>query len=446
MAVKRLSSASVPAVGNRLAGFSIGYVMAITLFGYSLLAFLVTDPSSSRLITVPYRFFVLACNAGFLLLLMLRQSKSRSAKVNYAVQPQTTATSSRFYSIWVKLLLTFTLMYSIRVLCEIFIIQPSLWKPPSEYLLFWFLISLLPATSFLFLRDQELNKFAFGSWLILFISSLFGIRLALAGAAESLSTGRLTAAAINPISLGHVGASLFLVSLFLWLKGSRIAFLDRAGKSKLTDMLLLFSAGLGLILCLLAASRGPILSVSCCFLILVAANRNSFKAVVILVLVCIGATAALSFATSQGSSIVDRFANPFIDYTDAYNSDFVSRGDLGNAALAAFMEHPFLGSSLELSDNLGYPHNVILEAFMSTGLFGGMIFAACYIYGMVKSMYLIVCSRSAWQWLGLLYIQYGIGVLSSGSLYGSNVFWYLLFAVIGLRRFKFKKKLAIKAT
>jgi hypothetical protein len=131
----------------------------------------------------------------------------------------------------------------------------------------------------------------------------------------------------------------------------------------------------------------------------------------------------------------------FDDYYDATDNSTVqtevysgSRKDLIALSYKIIAEGDFLsfliGSRLELP-RFGYPHNLLIEAVLSTGIIGGTLFLIMFIGCFIKSIKILI-NNNPWGWLGLLYIQYAVQSLASGSLYTSNVFWHLSFILICL--------------
>jgi O-antigen ligase len=98
-------------------------------------------------------------------------------------------------------------------------------------------------------------------------------------------------------------------------------------------------------------------------------------------------------------------------------------------AWSQFMEHPLLGSALEERNSMTYPHNVNVEAFMATGVFGGAAFLALTVAGLWASVRLLRRDPD-FGWIALLYIQSLAGASTSGSLVGSSSFFAFLAAAV----------------
>lgn len=91
-------------------------------------------------------------------------------------------------------------------------------------------------------------------------------------------------------------------------------------------------------------------------------------------------------------------------------------------AINQFFDHPVTGSALVELNSGQYPHNWIIEAFMTTGILGGFIFLIILSTGLVFACRL-VRGPAAVRWLGLLYVQYLMGGMFSGGFYFDYTFW-----------------------
>jgi O-antigen ligase len=143
----------------------------------------------------------------------------------------------------------------------------------------------------------------------------------------------------------------------------------------------------------------------------------------------------VSFALEQGSGSIERIfaTEEELSGTSRFSGTENSRLYLYSLVLEKVEKNPLFGFGLELPDGLGYPHNLILESFLALGILGGLMFIILQIYMLFQAFALLKHKNSykaAWGWLGILFIQYFIASMSSGSIYGSYVLWYLMFAVL----------------
>ncbi|MBN3894909.1 MAG: O-antigen ligase family protein [Nostoc sp. NOS(2021)] len=394
-------------------------LFSIALFGYGIIASSIKDASTSRLTTIPYRAIVISLSILVLLFIKKKTNASNNTKTNKQKKVSLSL-----------LVFIFIIFYTFRIIYDLGY-NDLLVKESSEYLLNWFGICLIPGITFLFLDLKSSKKYLYLSWMFLTLASILALPLIAQGQVSKTFTeqGRLGGEAFNPISLGHQGGSLLLISLYVLLN-------RESSKNRITKILYIFSLVTGLILLFFAASKGPIIAIIVCVcLLLVSLQRqgvNIFKISGIIVIVAIFANIAFSFSIDSGSGLLERFSS-LLNGDDFDDSRFVQRPELYQKASELITEYPIFGYGLEIP-NLGYPHNLILEAFLATGLLGGSLFVIIYIYAAIKAIGIIMAKNSSWSWLGLLYIQYSIGTMFSGSLYGSYTFWYLLFAIFGLKK------------
>jgi O-antigen ligase len=173
-----------------------------------------------------------------------------------------------------------------------------------------------------------------------------------------------------------------------------------------------------------SASKGPILELTLALTLIFVlrgqrqttggqlVRRVVFAAIA---LTALGAAViAMSEFTQFGA--VERFSDMASD-----NSTTV-RQQLLRDALLEFDESPVFGSTtVEYNTHL-YPHNVVVESLMVGGVVGFaalLVFLICAVYAGVR----IYRQLPQCRWLALLFMQYLIGSMLSGSLFGDPLFW-----------------------
>lgn len=423
------------------------FLFGFALFGYGSISFLVNDPSVSRVVTVPYRLIVLLLSFFVILYSIVKENKRL-----YHYKTQSVFKIKTLSQLILFFLFIFIFLYSIRLLFDLSNLAGFLIRPSNEYLLNWFGICLLPGLSFLFIHPKQSENYLYCSWFFLLITSLLALFINKQESIVFIQQGRLSGAAFNPILLSHYGVSLVLLSTFIFfstsIKGSinlsirwRAIFylktLKKRIKSKIylnirLSVFCLLTIFLGCFVILLASSRGPTLAaIFCLVLLIIGARRNYVKLSKLLTMVSIGFTGlviASYMALQLGSSFLDRISGIFaqdsnLNFIDPIRSSFLQK------STTLIWDNFIFGYGLELPGT-GYPHNLVVEAFLSTGVLGGLIFATVYFYSVGKAIFLIMNDWEQWGWLGLIYVQYAIGAMLSGALYSSYTFWYLLFAVI----------------
>jgi O-antigen ligase len=391
------------------------FLVVLALFGYGIVALLIKDPLASRLITIPFRFIVLSL--GILTiwdsLPLLRQKK-------WDFSPFIVRIS----------LIFFIVAYSTRLIYDT-LNSNTLQLDAFEYLVSWFGIAMIPGFAFIFLKGNGESTLRI-AWLCLNAISLMALQNISLDNQLIKDHGRLGTELLNPISLGIYGGSLLVLSLYIFLSQSWTnTFRQQAIKAAV-----LFSSLLGIYLVFASGSKGPTFStLSALFAVIMSqSNKNSrVKLGLTLIGIALFAFIASSLIANTelvtNSSFFDRFASFFNG--DGYDAtDSAGRGGVYQMAIELFLKNPLLGFGLEVP-GIGYAHNLILDAFLSTGIIGGLSFTIVFFYSLFKCFSMIVNANNSWKWLCFLYIEYAVIGMFSGGLYRGDVFWYLLFAIIG---------------
>ncbi len=236
-------------------------------------------------------------------------------------------------------------------------------------------------------------------------------------------TGRLGLQTLNPISMGHLGVSAIIIALwsvFLHSKPLNPRIILVSG-----IMLLI-----GAILAISANSRGPLaaLLAAIIFMILASRIRRKYWLVAILGAAVVGfGPLVLSVDSYFGTRTFERLfgQSQFDDVTT------LVRVNIFDSAIDQFLRNPVFGDGLEVRDVGGYPHNLILEAFMTTGIVGGVAFVLMLALA-ISWAWRVVRYVPAFGWLGLIFIQYFVATQFSGSLFESTTFWGILGALFAV--------------
>ncbi len=313
----------------------------------------------------------------------------------------------------------FWLIYASRFVNDAYVQELSLSRPYEEFLFYLFGMCFIPMAAVL-LHSSE--RFLAGALKLSLISLGVSCGMILWLNQDLLQTNfnRLQGeGGLNPITLGHMGLSLVVLCLFLMLSRQPLI---RAPKILLSALL-----GLGLFVMGLASSRGPIAALFVLIpLLMYFALRQGRKvrimAVVAVAAVCLPLGASL--VTDLGSNIEQRLEATF----SRVESQTETRVDLWSSAWEDFLDYPLTGRAFEGRYEI-YPHNLIIESFMATGIVGGCMFLWLLGYGLRIAIRLIG-QRAEYAWLGLLFVQMTIYGLFSAALYNHFSFWYLLAAVL----------------
>ncbi|MBU0743762.1 MAG: O-antigen ligase family protein [Gammaproteobacteria bacterium] len=372
--------------------------------GFGLVSFLPDVVGvDSRVVTVPFRLFVLLLSLGIILAALLQRKMC--------------------FNMGFKLFIVFWMFYLLRVF--FYFLSPDLEIEhfAERYLLFAVVVSVIPSLAFfacireVFLRRIEVILYSCLS-LIVIVSILLYLR-------SGVPVDRLTGnSAQNPIEFGHISVSLIFLSLLFIFEGK-----GSFSFKKIVSLIMLFFGIGGLVL---SASRGPLMSLIVVIVALLIFSKKRitspklanlfFLFIVLVILIPI----VVSVAQNQGVFVAHVFDLPWVETFSSSALDI--RIVLWKAGLKVFLNNPIFGDFFSFF-GFEYPHNIVIEAFSSAGIFMGIMLIVLIIHGVTRAIRLIKLGINT-QWLGLLYLQFLIGSMFSGSLCTSDHFWYAYACVI----------------
>jgi len=221
---------------------------------------------------------------------------------------------------------------------------------------------------------------------------------------------------LNPISLGNFGASLLLLSLYKCSYSCK--------KSK--DFLYFFSLIIGIVTLLISFSKGPIVSFLVAFIIISYLKIGIRKTILFLIFVIlIGSQLNSDIFTN----IFHIFMNMFevLNFNDSVATDesTSTRVSLYINSLEQFSNSPIFGSGIVELNSHSYPHNLLVEFLISSGIFGFILFF--FLLGAMFYKSLILLKNDlGYGWISLLSFQYSVSIMFSGAIYNSVTFWILM--------------------
>lgn len=325
---------------------------------------------------------------------------------------------------WLPLII-FWISYLLRIYINTTDDPGNLSRSPSEYWVWSVGACLIPMLGLLTYPGSSRNYLATSYRLSLLVLTFAAVLVALTGsgsyskAGMTYELGRLNIASLNPISVGHLGASLLLLSMWpLVHQASQVYWKALYGLLGL----------LGLYLLLAAASRGPLLALIIVILFYVAAQdlKRFAKILPIFVLLLWAASELGTYLESSENYKVFGRAESALSGED---QSVAGRQISYRGAAQQFLEHPVFGDALEEKQTMYYPHNVILESYMATGLVGGVSFTVLIAYGILAA-FKIAKAKAQHGWIALIFIQYLVGAQFSGALYTSTTMWTFLATTI----------------
>lgn len=400
-----------------IVGFLIVSIISLALAGYPLVAAISTlTDFSNRAMSICYRvFYFIICSITIYYYFVNKIKIKRDW-------------------IWLPLLM-FWFAYLLRLSFDTYVNPINLSHEPYEYWIWVIGGSLIPMLALMGQMNKPLIIRAMNwSFILLTLSSILTL-IAFSdemtkGLAVSLESGRLSLRSLNPIAVGHLGGSLIIVStMMLVMRVNEIT-------SNLSNAIYLIAFALGLGLMVTAASRGPIVATVFALVIFVMSKIGRRHAITSML--SIGALAITSFYFTIS---IDEFTG-FKPITRIIGSLQLSDDPSINIRLQAyygawqqFAGSPFIGSAIEEKTIGFYPHNLILEAFMATGVVGGFAFLILLGYAII-SAWKLLRTESSFYWIALLFLQYFMGAMFSGSIWSSTTMWILMAGVFSLARYQ----------
>jgi hypothetical protein len=217
-------------------------------------------------------------------------------------------------------------------------------------------------------------------------------------------------ATINPITISLYGAYLFVLSLVL-LTTNQLAV------TTFQKALVMVSMMLGLLNLVLGASRGPMLFTVLAFVtvLLNAWRLNRFSSRGLFIFLGVLSALFVFFYFFVWPLIAD------IDF------EFISRiafsleggvdGEDRDLSIAAawqdFLHNPVIGSSFVGTLDGYYPHNIVVEALMATGILGGIWFLA-YLFIVLFKCFVLLYKKISFPFAIIM-----LGIIASSLLSGS---------------------------
>ncbi len=386
--------------GTRNAGLLYAVVIVIGLCGHPLAAgatyFLGVD-------NTPVSALLRALTAGAALLLIIVCLGSRRSR-------------------WSNYLLicigVFWLLYFARLVEATVFSEFPLGHDRLRYWMFAVLGCAVPMFG-LALRPTQSEEF---DRIFRWVFALLAIAGVMAAFGPLQKEGRLTLIALNPISVGHLGAAVSILSVW-WL-------MYRGVPTALQAILVMLAGMLGLYLMAAGGSRGPLVAFGATLIFLILVSRIRQAAIMVAVAAAIGAIVVLLALLLEGEFGFSAFSRLFAQ-NHLEDDDVSVRLLLYREALEGILAHPWTGFAIETPSHRVYPHNIILEVFMAVGVIGGGLFLLV-VTGLAVKGIVWFRRRPAQAWMVLIFIQTFVGAQFSGALFMVTTFWISVGAMISL--------------
>lgn len=376
--------------GDKVLKKNATFLLALIISGYPVAATLVTMiGSESSVVTWPYRGLVLAVSFTLFFACFFRKQRF--------------AISFPF--------LLFASLYLIRLFSDYINVNDN----DREYLIIYFTsVVLIPALLLSVAGIQDINEMLLAK-LIIFCGLILvaGIFLGVQSdsQASDISKTRLSIDALNPIALGNAAASAIIAAAWLLTNSQTDVW-----RKLLLGIIIIFF----MYVVILAASRGPLVSLAFAIGGLMLARLRY--------LLWVGPLAVIALAFYLPETLLyERFTGSTTQITSA-DQNVLIRFEYQIAAIEQFVQNPWFGNvaTLIAYGPLTYPHNILVEILMSLGVIG--IFAFVWMLARIQRVFLQRSSRTKYQLVKLMFIQYLVGAQFSGSLWGTGQIW----AIFGL--------------
>lgn len=343
-------------------------------------------------------------------------------------------TSIRF-TMLPMLLTMFWAVYFARLFHDTYFFCDALEFNSSRYWIFALGASFIPMMSLVTYRgkvnlDSLLKCLFLVCFIFLPIAFALSSTIRISGAGVAFSTGRSELPSLNPISFGHFSGVLLIISYWA---------LRMRGLSGISLLFLLIGFVIGIYGLLASGSRGPLVAVLVTLIIFESTRKSAvplllgamllvmlLATIIGLIVVVIGDEFLLLFPNidaALGINLLSRFATLF-QLSDASSS---ARVQLFFISFDQFLDHPFIGDFIEVRGptDYPYPHNIVLEALIATGLLGTIPLIIALVLAFKASLF-VIRNTPSYGWVSLLFLQQLVAVQFSGNIYGSSTFWVAL--------------------
>lgn len=334
--------------------------------------------------------------------------------------------------------ISFWSMYAFRLVHDLFIADvPSAYEP-ELYIAFLFGVTIIPSFAFAFPLDERAAKRALKFSLILLVATQFVFFFSPDNFSleTTIEFQRAQTDQLNAITLGAVGGltvNFATISLMYSTIGLGVQTQSRAVLSTaLYKFSCIMAIAIGFTTIFLSGSRGPLLATLVCYAcIFYAAYRKATSRVASgvlfsLITMSIGML-VLPFVVDLGAPILERLAAT----TRGEEMSDSGRFLLWENGLAQALESPIFGSGFEEKEVVFYVHNLLLEAFMSTGFIGALIWIALFFIGLKRAL-IIILEKPAHGWIAVTFLYTFVYSFLSGNLWNAGSLAYFLVALYGI--------------
>lgn len=318
---------------------------------------------------------------------------------------------------YVNIVFLFMLLYLFRFLYETAINSHSVILSLVDYWGYLILGCIIPMLALLAKIDE---KVLMKSLKIIFVMLLFINIMGLINNQEYVldANGEVRVRAdansgLNTIVFSNMALNLIVTSLILMQK-SRFKILFLAP-------IIIAIVNMGI-----AGSRGPILQLVLIAIFFAYKNQEKIKLKFVIPILLF-----LSVTIYYFSVKYDAFKMLAARFTESQTveggSDY-GRIQYLKGGWEQFLNSPFLGDSIEVKPYGTYPHNMLIESFMSLGIVGGILCMFILYFSLKRALKLL--KNEEILWLVFIFLSNHIATFTSGSIVNNFKFWSLLAIIL----------------
>lgn len=377
----------------------VGYQLVTSLLLPNYASFEGTEEGTlvSRNVTIPYRIFALGVSLIVLIL-------------NWRKKVRPSASLKCYFIFWILLIIR--IVYDLYIRIDI-VVNPG---QARETMIFVFFVCLIPALSvYKSLSTIDFQKaFNYIFWGHAFLIPVFFFNNPLLFSLDSTGYRLSGNIAMNTIAFGHYGVTLALLA-FYW--GTTVS-------KRSLKLLSYFLILIGSFVMLRSGSRGPLIAFAAGFIFYYVVKQRTSVGAMTIALFLLSILYALSDFIFDGIRAISPTLAARLTLS-GYSTEFeefsTGRSSLYDEALNSISDSPLWGNSFAIFNSDGsfiYSHNMIIDAFMALGVFGGILFVIMIAFAITNSRHMVSFKFQHW-WIALLCIQYIIYNLFSGAFYQS---------------------------
>jgi len=318
----------------------------------------------------------------------------------------------------------FWIIYLLRIAYNFGVANETASQPASTYFIWSVGVCIIPSLAILLYQGEIIYKKIGMAMSVFGAFTMVGILLS-GGTAFETSQGvavdqnRWNLSTLSPIMIGHLGASLVILAFVALMYG-------KSSASKIVFQGAIASTGIaGLFL---ANSRGPLVALLVAILVyglVHLRSRRLWLSALLIPLLGFGVAFQSTESIFGSNGLVDRFRGLLA----GEDMSVSIRNEIYANAFAQFVESPLLGDGVEVRAFAYYPHNAILEAFMVSGIIGGLPFLIFTVLSL-HAAFRIIKSDPKKSAFAMLAIQYIIAAQFSGAIYQWGAMWVAMALVL----------------